>query len=88
MPVEYKGEQQSFKAVLNVYGFTHKFHVDVNGQTIIFEPDEERNYRAVLNYDEVDKNKNIDIDLLKNLAKSLKEIIKWFWLKIIKWNNY
>jgi len=35
-------------AKLIVTGYTHKFGVDVNGQNIIFEPDEERNYRAVI----------------------------------------
>ena len=43
LPVEYKGQEHIFKANLAVYGFTHKFHVNVNGQDIIFEPDEERN---------------------------------------------
>ena len=76
LPVEYKGEQHLVKAVLNIYGFTHKFHVDVNGQTIIFEPDEERNYRAILNYDEVDKNKNIDVELLKKISEAIEEIVK------------
>ena len=46
LPVEYKGEQLLFKASLIVTGYTHKFNVDVNGQMVIFEPDEERNYRA------------------------------------------
>lgn len=30
-----------FNAKLIVKGYTHKFSVDVNGQEIIFEPDEE-----------------------------------------------
>ena len=31
--VEYKGEERFFKATLNVNGYTHKFHVDINDQT-------------------------------------------------------
>ena len=41
------------KASLVVTGYTHKFNVDVNGQIIVFEPDEERNYRAVIPYDDI-----------------------------------
>jgi len=28
---------------------------------IVFEPDEERNYRAVLNFTEIDNNRDIDV---------------------------
>ena len=55
LPVEYKGKQLMLNASLLVTGFTHKFNVDMNGQMIIFEPYEERNYRAVLNFDDLDK---------------------------------
>lgn len=41
LPVEYKDEELFFKTRLLRYGYTQKFHVDVYGQTIIFEPDEE-----------------------------------------------
>ena len=59
-----------------MFGFTHKFKVDVNGQIIIFEPDEERNYRAVIDYTNIDKNKNIDVALLKEIAEVIEEIVK------------
>ena len=49
LPVEYKGAQLMLNASLLVTGYTHKFNVDANGHNIIFEPDEERNYRAVIN---------------------------------------
>jgi len=48
LPAEYKGHRYLFKPTLLVFGFTHKFRVDVNGQVILFEPDEERNYRQLL----------------------------------------
>ena len=76
LPVEYKGEKRFFKATLNVYGYTHKFHVEVNGETIIFEPDEERNYRAVFNYNEIENSKSIDIELIKKITKAIEEVVK------------
>ena len=53
LPVEYKGEHLLLNASSLVTGYNHKFNVDVNGLIIVFEPDEERNYRAVLNYNDV-----------------------------------
>ena len=48
LSVEYKGDQLLLKASLIVTGYTHKFMVELDRQTIVFEPDEERNYRAVI----------------------------------------
>ena len=76
LQVEYNGQKLMLKASLLVTGYTHKFNVDVNGQSIIFEPDEERNYRAVIPYDELDNNKNINKELLKAIAISIEEILK------------
>jgi len=74
LPVEYKGKELMLKASLLVTGYTHKFNVDVNGQNIIFEPDDENNYRAIVPYDDVAKNKSVDIQLLKEIAKAIEGI--------------
>ena len=74
--VEYKGQQHLFKATLNVYGYTHKFHVDVNGRMIVFEPDEERNYRAVFTYSDIQNDKNFDVELLKKISEAIEEIVR------------
>ena len=76
LPVKYKGEEQMLNAKLIVTGYKHKFCVDVNGQNIIFEPDEERNYRAVINYDDIGKNNPVDIELLKEITKSIESIVQ------------
>ena len=75
LPVQYKGHQLIFKGTLIVHGYTHKFNVDVNDQTILFEPDEEKNYRAVINPIDFESNKNIDIELLKKIAEVLWKIV-------------
>ncbi len=76
LPLEYNGEQRMFKASLLVTGYTHKFSVDINGQEVKFEPDEERNYRAVINYEEISNNSNIDKELLKHIAEVIQELVK------------
>jgi len=76
LPVVYKGEQPLFKASLLVTGYTHKFSVDINGQDVIFEPDEERNYRAVIKYADIPNHKKIDIELLRSIASALEKLGK------------
>jgi CRISPR/Cas system-associated exonuclease Cas4 (RecB family) len=76
LPVEYNGHQYLFKSTLLVFGFTHKFRVDVNGQGIVFEPDEERNYRAVIDYTDIAKNKNIDVELLEQIVDAIEKIVQ------------
>jgi hypothetical protein len=74
--IEYKGENYNFDAALVVYGYTYKFNVEVNGHIIVFEADEEGNYRALINPDELEKKQNIEIELLKKIAEALEAIVK------------
>ncbi len=62
LPVDYNGKELVFPAELLPMGFTHKIKVTVEGVDILFEPDEERNYRAMaidterVNMEKLDKN--------------------------------
>ena len=74
MPVTYKGREQIFKVTLQVFGFTYRLVVDVHGQFINFERDEERNFRAVLNYEDANKAATIDHDLVKAIGDAIETI--------------
>ena len=76
LPVSYKGEEQEFTAWLHVTGYTHKFVVDVHGQNIIFEPDEEGTYRAVLNYEDINTAKNVDRELMQAISENIHTLFK------------
>ena len=76
LPVIYQGKEVSFTARLLKYGYTHKFLVDVNGTQVLFEPDEESNYRAILDATELQKNNKIDVGLLKTISSAIEAIIK------------
>ena len=76
LPVEYKGEQYLFNAALLVYGFSHRFQVNVHGQVIIFEPDEEKNYRALLEYTNLEMRESIDVGLIEKITQVISEIVK------------
>ena len=72
LPVTYKEQELSFPAQLIQQGYVHNFRVTVKGQEIVFERDEEMNYRAIIDAEKM--NKEIDIQLLKLIAETLKEI--------------
>ena len=77
LPVNYKAEKFAFPARLYRYGYSHRIEVMVHGHAIIFEPDEERNYRAVVSpeqYKEVEK--KIDSSILEAIIESIESLVK------------
>ncbi len=75
LAVLYKGEQKIFDAELRVMGYTHKIAININDAELLFEPDEERNYRAVVCEADINKNR-IDIELIKLIAAELETNLK------------
>lgn len=74
--VSYRGEELSFTAILLKYGYTHKIQVLVKDQQVFFEPDEERNYRAVINSNDGKEPGRVDIQLLQAIAQAIEAIVK------------
>lgn len=48
LPVVYRGQELLLPGRLVQMGYTYKIYIAVEGQEIIFEPDEERNLRVVV----------------------------------------
>ncbi|GAC1455917.1 MAG: hypothetical protein NVSMB7_17480 [Chitinophagaceae bacterium] len=44
----YKNQERNFEALFTAFGYSYKIEVIVDGMPVIFEPDEEKNYRAYL----------------------------------------
>lgn len=77
LPVNYKGDKVFFKARLFTYGYTHRIQVTVNGYDILFEPDEEKCYRAIVSPDQYEKlQKQLDAELLRGIAESIESLVK------------
>ena len=76
IPVSYKGNKIMYPASLISTGYTYKIQVDVYGKLISFEPDEERNFRAVINWDDLHEAGNVDKELLKEIAQAIESIVK------------
>lgn len=69
IPVNYKGKEYQFPAKMLNYGYVVKLQVTIEGTELIFEPDEERNWRALISFEEVQANKKLDTELLKAIAE-------------------
>jgi hypothetical protein len=75
LPVMYKDRNLEFNAELRTSGYIHRIAVDVNGTEVIFEPDEERSYRAIVHHEHVgsmEKNR----ELISAIATALEEAFK------------
>ncbi|HEY4061187.1 MAG TPA: hypothetical protein VGM30_04765 [Puia sp.] len=71
--VDYKGKQLEFEARLQVLGYTHRFWVGVDAVEVVFERDEEGNYRAIIPPET--KGKIPDSGLLQAIAGAIEKIL-------------
>lgn len=76
LPVTFNGKEMEFPARLLNYGYSSKLEVDINGSKVFFEPDEERNWRAVISYEDVMSNKKINKELLEVVISVINEVTK------------
>ena len=74
--VDFGGKEYSFEARLVAIGYTHKICIVINGVEVTFEPDEERNYRAILNTSEQSSMKAVDIELIKAVGEKIQSLLQ------------
>jgi hypothetical protein len=75
LTVHYKNEDRDFNAELRPMGYSYKIAVFIDGNPILFEPDEERNYRAVFP-EGIVPDKPPPLDLVQAIAIALEEAFK------------
>ena len=74
--VTYKGIEYSFPAQVVAAGFVHKIIVVINGIEVIYEPDEERNYRAIVNDPGMTNIRDIDKALIMAVGEKIASVHK------------
>lgn len=72
----YNDEELTFPCKLLKFGYSYKIEVDLHGTKILFEPDEETRWRALVSYEEINSTKKIDKSLLTTVASTLDELLK------------
>lgn len=75
LPVFYNGRELLIPARLHLYGFTQKIETNVESIVVMFERDEERNWRAIVTPVEWEKNRSIKPDLLQAIARSIEAVL-------------
>ena len=76
VPGTYKNQELIFYAKFVQFGYSYKFEVDVNGILVFFEPDEERNFRAMIDPAIDQGNQKIDKQLIQLIAETLVPMLK------------
>ena len=76
VPVTYKNQELIFYAKFIQFGYSYKFEVDVTGIILFFEPDEERNFRAMIDPTIDHANHKIDKELIQLIAETLVVMLK------------
>jgi hypothetical protein len=76
IPVTWKGKDLSFPAQLQQFGFSHRIVVDIDGVELRLEPDEERNYRAVVVDPDQAKALKLDPGLIGAIVEVVESIVK------------
>jgi hypothetical protein len=74
LPLTYGGEDMELPLKMYAYGYTFRAEVMVEYMAVIFEPDEEGNYRALVNLDQLEKDKTLNRGLLQAIAEALEKI--------------
>lgn len=74
--IQYKGNEKILKGILITYGYSYKIQVDIDGEKIFFEPDEERNFRAMSDPENRTDAKQADPELLRSITEAIQEILR------------
>ena len=69
LPVAYDGLEKEYPTEILRFGYTHKIVVTVQGIAVTFEPDEEGNYRAMV---DPSVTEHIPQGLLQEISETLK----------------
>jgi hypothetical protein len=74
LPVKHRGHEILFPAQLVQAGYMHKFKVTVGDTEVLFEPDEEGTYRALIEPEKIGK--DFTSDLLADIAASIEKVLR------------
>lgn len=74
--VPYKGAEKQIEIQLQVTGYTHRIQAMVNDVPVLFEPDEERQYRAVVLPEFREAGEKLDVGLLVAIAEALERELR------------
>ena len=72
--IRHNGAALTFDARLDTIGFVHKILIKVNGIDVTFEPDEERNYRAMVQPSQMASLKEPDMHIIAAIGAEMNNL--------------
>jgi hypothetical protein len=76
LPVQYNGNEYELPVRILKFGYIVKLEVVIKNTIITFEPDEQRNWRAVMGFEDLINGKKVNKELLEVIAEKISEITK------------
>ncbi len=76
LPVLFEGKELALPARLRQYGYKVMIEVEIEGTPVVFERDEEGNWRAVMGYEDLVAGKKVKKELLIKVADVIEEITR------------
>ena len=74
LPVWYNGKEIMLPSELQPYGYSHRIIVYIEDFPFVFEPDEEKNYRAIVSEQDRKKAEKVDQHLLQTVSETLQDL--------------
>jgi hypothetical protein len=75
IPVTYNGKELEFGGRMLIHGYIHRIEVIVDDIPVLFEPDEEQNYRALITVEQLDgKGQHLNKAILASIAGVLHSL--------------
>jgi hypothetical protein len=74
LPVTFKGVEHQFEVLLRRRGYVAVLEVNVNNALVIFERDEQGDWRAILPEDQAGKTP--DVELLRVIGETIEQILQ------------
>ncbi|HPH33036.1 MAG TPA: hypothetical protein PLB49_14350 [Chitinophagaceae bacterium] len=76
LPVSFDEKDIELPVKVVQFGYVVKLEVEIEGTIVTFEPDEERNWRAVLGFEDLIAGKKVKKELLEAVASVIGDITK------------
>jgi hypothetical protein len=74
LPITFGGEDIELPLKMYTYGYTFRVEVLIGETSVVFEPDEEGNYRALVDGGQIETNKTLSKGLLQAIAEALEKL--------------
>ena len=74
LPVSFKDKEWMLPAEFLSMGYTHRIKITIEGIILLFEPDEEKNYRAIRENTEKDGLKAPEREFVQKISETLHSL--------------